>query len=149
MKKHLTGKDFDVFIGDKMIHVAEAKVTITDGRKPKYVRGVPVGYVDGPVSGEVTIKLDHENFLLLEAQAKAAKSWKGIEPFDVQFNAEVSAGAKNIEAFGVLPQLESILDMKAEGGEEDLTEIKGPITSPDFVKINGIPYLTAEEIRDL
>ncbi len=147
--KHLGGKDFDTFIGDKLVHVAEATVKITDGRQVKYVRGVPVGYIDGKVEAEVTLKLDHENFLLLEAQAKQAGSWKGIEPFDISFLAEVKAGSKNVEVFGVLPSLEDILNLKAEGGEEDFTNIKGMVTSKDFVKINGIPYLTADEIRDL
>jgi hypothetical protein len=149
MNKHLSGKDFDTMIGDKLVHVIEASVKITDGRKPKMVRGVVVGYVDGPVSADVSIKVDHENFLLIEGQAKAAGSWKGIEPFDVSFTADVKAGSKNIDAFGVLPMIEDLLDFKAEGGEEDTTTIKGIVTSPDFIKINGIPYLTPEEVRDL
>ncbi|MDO6426235.1 DUF2597 family protein [Thalassotalea sp. 1_MG-2023] len=147
--KSLGGKDFDVFMGDKMVHINEATVTITDGRTPKIVRGVPKGYIDGPVSAEVSIKVDHENFLLIEAQAQSAGSWKGIEPFDLSFLAEAAAGSKNVEVFGVLPSLEEILNIKAEGGEEDLTTIKGQVVSPDFVKINGVPYLTAEEVRDL
>lgn len=149
MSKALGGKDFDIFIGDKMIHVIEGSVKITDGRKVKYVRGVPKGYIDGPVEAEVSIKVDHENFLLIEGQAKSAGSWKGIEPFDVSFTAEVKAGSKNVEAFGVLPMLDEILNFKGEGGEEDTTTIKGIVTSSDFIKINGIPYLTAEEVRDL
>lgn len=147
--KALGGKDFDIFVGDKMIHVIEASVKITDGRKVKYVRGVPKGFIDGPVEAEVSLKVDHENYLLIEAQAKNAGSWKGIEPFDVSFTAEVAAGSKNVEAFGVLPQLDEILNIKAEGGEEDTTMIKGIVTSSDFIKINGTPYLTADEIRDL
>ena len=147
--KALGGKDFDIFIGDKMVHVIEASVKITDGRKVKYVRGVPVGFIDGPVDAEVSLKVDHENYLLIEGQAKSAGSWKGIEPFDVSFTAEVSAGSKNVEAFGVLPMLDEVLNIKAEGGEEDTTTIKGIVTSPDFIKINGIPYLTADEPRDL
>jgi len=146
---HLTGKDFDAFIGDKMVHVAEATVKITDGRQVKYVRGVPVGFIDGKVEAETTLKFDHENFLLLEAQAKKAGSWKGIEPFDISFLAENKVGSKNVEAFGVLPALEDILNIKAEGGEEDFTNVKGMVTSKDFIKINGIPYLTTKEIRDL
>lgn len=149
MSKVLGGKDFDIFIGDKMVHVIEASVKITDGRKAKQTRGVTVGYIDGPVEAEVTLKVDHENFLLIEGQAKAAGSWKGIEPFDVSFTAEVNAGSKNVEAFGVLPMLDEVLNIKAEGGEEDTTTIKGIVTSPDFIKINGIPYLTKEETRDL
>lgn len=147
--KALGGKDFDIMIGDKMVHVIEASVKITDGRKVKYTRGIPTGYIDGPVEAEVTMKFDHENFLLVEAQAKAAGSWKGIEPFDISFMAEVAAGSKNVEVFGVLPQLDEVLNVKAEGGEEDSTSLKGIVTSPDFIKINGIPYLTADEVRDL
>ncbi|WP_299002315.1 phage protein [uncultured Shewanella sp.] len=147
--KALGGKDFDCFIGDKMVHVIEASVKITDGRKAKKVRGITKGFVDGPVDAEVTIKLDHENFLLVQEQAASAGSWKGIEPFDISFLAEVDAGKKNVEAFGVLPQLDDVLSFKAEGGEEDVTTIKGLVTSSDFVKINGIPYLTEDEVRDL
>jgi len=147
--KALGGKDFDVNIGDSLVHVIEGSVKITDGRKVKMVRGVPTGFIDGPVSAEVTIKLDHENFLLIEAQAKTAGSWKGLEPFDISFMAEVSAGSKNIEVFGALPQLDEILNFKAEGGEEDTTTIKCIITSKDFIKINGVPYLTSDEVRDL
>ena len=95
------------------------------------------------------LKLDHENWLIVQAQAAKVGSWKGIEPFDVAFNAEVAAGKKNIEAFGCLPQLDEILNIKADGGEEDTTSIKCPITSPDFVKINGVPYLTSDEGGDL
>ena len=149
MQKVLGGKDFDIFIGGSMVHVKEATVKITDGRVAKTVRGVPKGFIDGPVSGEVTLKLDHENWLLVQAQAESAGSWKGIEPFDVAFNAEVTAGKKNIEAFGCLPQLEDLLDLKAEGGEEDTTSIKCRLLAPDFVKINGVPYLTDDEVRDL
>jgi hypothetical protein len=147
--KHLSGKDFDVFIGSKMVHVIDASVKVTDGRKVKTTRGIPVGFIDGPVSAEVTFKLDHENFLLLEGQAKEAGSWKGIPAFDMSFLAETQIGKKNIEVFGVLPSLDEILNLKAEGGEEDVITVKGDITSKDFIKINGIPYLTVEEVRDL
>lgn len=148
-KKVLGGKDFDCFIGSALVHVIEATVKITDGRKVKYVRGVPKGFIDGPVEAEVTLKLDHENFLLVQAQAEGAGSWKAIEPFDVAFNAQVAAGKKNVAAFGCLPQLDEILNLKADGGEEDTTTIKCQVTSPDFVQINGVPYLTPEEVRDL
>ncbi|WP_018692518.1 phage protein [Algicola sagamiensis] len=147
--KTLGGKDFDVFIGNTMVHVIEASVKITDGRKAKKVRGITKGFVDGPVDAEVSLKVDHENFLLIEGVAKKAGSWKGIEPFDISFLAEVAAGSKNVEVFGVLPQLEEVLNFKAEGGEEDTTTVKGVVTSTDFVKINGIPYLTDDEVRDL
>lgn len=148
-RKVLGGKDFDCFMGNSMVHVVEASVKITDGRKPKMVRGIPKGWIDGPVEAEVTLKLDHENFLLLQAQAQQAGSWKGIEPFDVAFTASVAAGDLNVEAFGCMPQLEELLNIKAEGGEENTFSIKCPITSPDFVHINGVPYLTADEVRNL
>ncbi|MBQ4836781.1 phage protein [Pseudoalteromonas luteoviolacea] len=148
-RKVLGGKDFDIFAGNSMIIVSEATVKITDNRKVKYVRGVPAGYIDGPVEGEVTLKLDHQNFLLLQAQARLAGSWKGIEPFDVSFTASVAAGDLNVDAFGCMPQLEELLNIKAEGGEENLFAVKCPITSPDFVHINGVPYLTADEVRNL
>ncbi|KZN61203.1 phage protein [Pseudoalteromonas luteoviolacea] len=148
-RKVLGGKDFDCFMGDSLVHVTEASVKVTDGRKVKTVRGVPMGWIDGPVEAEVILKLDHQNFLLLLAQAQQAGSWKGIEPFDVAFTASVAAGDLNVDAFGCMPQLEELLNIKAEGGEENLFAVKCLITSPDFVHINGVPYLASEEVRNL
>ncbi|MCF6442350.1 DUF2597 family protein [Pseudoalteromonas luteoviolacea] len=132
-----------------MIIVSEASVKITDGRKVTTTRGVPNGIVDGPVEAEVTLKLNHENFLILQAHAQQAGSWKSIEPIDISFTASVAAGDMVVDVFGCAPQLEELLNIKAEGGEENTFSIKCLVTSKDFVHINGVPYLTSDEVRNL
>ena len=49
MSKHLSGKDFDIMVGGLLVHVLSASLKITDNRKVKYVKGVPVGHFDGDV----------------------------------------------------------------------------------------------------
>lgn len=147
--KQLSGKDIASMVGGTSVIFEEATLKINDGRKVVYRRGVPVGYVDGPCSAEGTIKVDHENFLLIQGKAESAGSWKAIEPFDINFLADVAAGQKNIDAHGCLIKPEDLLNAKAEGGESDFVTIKYEVTSKDFVHINGVPYLDPNEIADL
>ena len=147
--KQLTGKDISSMMDGTLVIFEEATLKITDGRKVVYRKGVPVGYADGPCSAEGTLKLDHENFLLVQEKAASAGSWKAIEPFDINFLAEVTAGQKNIDAHGCLIKPEDLLNAKAEGGESDFVTIKYEVTSKDFVHINGVPYLDPNEIAEL
>jgi len=145
----LSGKDFDTHIGDSLIHVISASLSIDDQRKVRMTNGVPDGYLDGPCTASGEIVVNHENFLLIAEEAKKAGSWKGIEPIDLSFMGKVISGEKNVEAFGALLMLSDLLNIDPEGAKADETKIKFDITSPDFVKINGVPYLTAKEVENI
>lgn len=149
MAKLLSGKDVQSMVDGTLVIFEEATLKITDNRKPIMRKGVPVGHVDGSCSAEGTLKVDHENFLLIQEKAASAGSWKGIEPFDINFLAEVDAGQKNIDCHDCLIKPEDLLNAKAEGGESDFVTLKFEVTGKDFVHINGVPYLDPNEIADL
>ena len=43
----------------------------------------------------------------------------------------------------------TLLDVYGMGGEKHITTIPYIVTSPDFVRINGTPYLKPEETEEL
>lgn len=145
----LSGKDFDVYVGDHLVHVNTGNVKITDERKVRMRRGVPDGFVDGEARAEGELMLCHEDWLLIQAEAAKAGSWKGIDPIDISFIAETNAGEKRVEAFGCILKLDEIVSIDSKGGEADMTKIMFEVADKRFVRINGVPYLRPDEIENL
>lgn len=148
-KQRIGGKDFHVTIMGIMIKVESASISIDDGRAVTKTNGVPNGFVDGEVSSSGELVVDQSNFSLLSAAAKKAGSWKGIEPFDTQFFASTTAERRKIEAHGCLLKISDLLDIDSKGGEKSTVKLPFDVTDPDFVKIDGVPYLTAAETLGL
>ncbi|WP_102794290.1 phage protein [Bowmanella denitrificans] len=147
--KHISGKDFDVMIGDLLVHVESATLNITDERTTVKTGGVPNGYVDGDVSAEGEIELDTTNFLIVNEAAKNAGSWKGLPPFDVNFTAAGSETKMNVEAFGCLLKISDLLNIDPNGKEKKKHKLPYVVTDKNFVNINGVPYLAPAEIEDI
>ena len=145
----ISGKSFDISMGDFMIHVEKASLDITDNRSPVYNRGIPNGYVDGDVAASGEIELDAANFQLVLDVAKQAGSFRDLEPFDMVYFAKAGKEELRVEAFGCLIKIASLLDIDSKGGEKSLIKLPYDVTSPDFVKMNGLSYLRAEEIEGL
>ena len=145
----ISGKSFDISMGDFMLHVEKASLDITDNRSPVYSRGVPNGYVDGDVEASGEIELDASNFQLVLDAAKQSGSFRGLEPFDMVYFAKAGEEELRVEAFGCLIKIASLLDIDSKGGEKSLIKLPYDVTSPDFIKINGLPYLRPEEIESL
>ncbi|MCG7567073.1 phage tail protein [Pseudoalteromonas ruthenica] len=150
MSQHkLSGKDFDVNVGDALVHVINCSLTIDDGRQVRMTNGVPDGFLDGPCTAKGELTVNHENFLIIQQEAQKAGSWKGIDPIDISMMGAVVSGEKNIESYGCLLKLSDVLSIDPEGAKADETKIPFEVTSSDFVKINGIPYLTAKEVENI
>lgn len=149
MSKRISGMSFDVMIMDTMIHVEKATLTITDNTALATSRGVPDGFVDGDVSAEIELELDTKNFLLLGDAAKSAGSWRAIELFDALFYAKAGDEELGVQAFGCKLTLSDLLDIDGKGASKLSHKIKCLVTSPDFVHINGYPYLSSDDTRDL
>ena len=114
--QRLSGKSFDVTLGDLKLHIEKASLDIEDGSEVAKTGGVPNGWVDGEVSASGEIELDGENVKILSEAARNAGSFRGLPEFDLLF-------------YG--------------------TTIPYIVTSPDFVRINGTPYLKPEETEEL
>lgn len=145
----ISGKDFDVMIGDLLVHVEAMSATISDNRKAVQSGGVPDGYVDGDVSCSGDIEMDAKNFNLVIEAAKAAGSFRELEPFDMVCIAKLSGEEQKVEQFGCLLMITDLLNVDQKGGEKSKQKIAYQVTSPDFVRINGVPYLSANDTRGL
>ncbi|MDZ4302294.1 MAG: phage protein [Pseudomonas sp.] len=143
------GKNFDVNLGDLLVHVESCTLDITDNSKVAQTRGVPDGYVDGDVSAAGEFELDSTNFGLLIDAARAAGSFRELEAFDSVFFAKAGDEELRIEAFGCKLKVSSLLSIDPKGGEKTKHKVPFEVTSPDFIRINGVPYLSSTEIEGL
>ncbi|MDI2594337.1 DUF2597 family protein [Pseudomonas sp. 681] len=143
------GKNFDVNLGDLLIHVESCTLDITDNSATAQTRGVPDGYVDGDVAAAGELELDSTNFNLLIEAARTAGSFRKLEPFDSVFFAKAGDEELRIEAFGCKLKVSSLLSIDPKGGEKTKHKVPFDVTSPDFIRINGVPYLDASEIEGL
>ncbi|WP_193051401.1 phage protein [Pseudoalteromonas undina] len=145
----LSGMNFNVNLGDIMVQVDTASLAITDNSAPSQTGGVPDGWVDGDVSASGELSVNASNFTLISDAAKTAGAWRGMETFDIMFYAKTSKDEMKIEAFGCRIKLSDILDIDKKGGSASLFKIPFDVTSPDFVNINGVPYLRPDEIENI
>jgi len=143
------GMNFDINVGDLKVHVEAATLDITDNSAVAQTGGVPDGYVDGDVAASGEMELDTNNFnLLIEAAGKAG-SFRQLEPFDTLFFAKTPSEEIRVEAFGCRLKISSLLNIDPKGGEKSKHKVPFDVTSPDFIHINGVPYLAAAEIEGL
>lgn len=145
----ISGMNFDISVGDLKIHVETATLDITDNSAVAQTKGVPDGWVAGDVSASGELEVDTTNFnLLIEAAGKAG-SFRQLETFDQLFYAKTPTDEIRVEAFGCRLKISSLLNIDPKGGEKTKHKLPFDVTSPDFVHINGVPYLSAEEIEGL
>ena len=145
----LSGMNFNVNLGDIMVHVDTATLSITDNSAVSQTGGVPDGAVDGDVSANGELSVNASNFALISDAAKRAGSWRGMEPFDIMFYGKTSKDEMKVEAFGCRIKLSDILDIDKKGGQASLFKIPFDVTSPDFGHINSVPYLRPDEIENI
>jgi len=143
------GKNFDINLGDLQIHVESCTLDVTDNTAVAQSRGVPNGHVDGDVSCSGEFEFDTSNFNLLIEAARTAGSFRQLEPFDSVFFAKAGEEELRIEAFGCKLKVSSLLSVDPKGGEKSKHKVPFDVTSPDFIRVNGVPYLDAAEIEGL
>ncbi|EJJ4279632.1 DUF2597 family protein [Salmonella enterica] len=146
---HISGMNFDVSFDGRIIHVKTVTLDITDNTKAVQDRGVPNGWVDGDVEASGEIELDTVNFQILREVARAAGSWRAIKPVDFLFFADTGDNEMKVEAFGCKLVITNLVNIDSKGSETMSHKIKFMVASPDFVKIDGLPYLSARDTRDL
>ena len=145
----LSGMNFNINLGDIMVHVDTATLSITDNSSVSQTSGVPDGFVDGDVSASGELSVNASNFNLISNAAKTAGSWRAMQTFDILFYAKTSQDEMKVEAFGCRIKLSDILDIDKKGGSASLFKIPYDVTSPDFININGVPYLRPDEIENI
>lgn len=144
------GKDINFSLGDLFLNADKVSLTIEDASEVAKNRGIPNGLVRGEVGASGDIELDAQNLAILSESARAAGSFRQLPAFDLLFYGKTSSGEElKVEAFGCCLKIDSLMDVDPKGGEKHLTKLSYVVTSPDFVHINGVPYLAAEETEGL
>lgn len=148
MTERISGGSFDVNYDSIMIHVENATVTITDNSAVAQSRGIPNGHTKGSVSADVEVEVDSQNFKVYRRgpcrRFLAIHSGKGL------FVLRQRRGRRRkIEVFGCVPTLSDIVNINPNEASKTTKKIKFMVTSPDFVAIDGVPYLSARDTRDL
>ncbi len=145
----LTGKDFDVMIGDYQVRVESMNASITDNRKVVKEDGVPVGYTNGDVDCSGEIELSLKNFKLINEAAKGSGSWRELEPFDIGVNGSVTGESHKVELYDCLITISDLLNIDPNGNDQNKIKLPFNVTGSDFVKIDGVPYLSTHDTRNL
>ena len=65
------------------------------------------------------------------------------------FFAKAGDEELRVEAFGLKLKVSSLLNIDSKGGEKTKHKVPYDVTSPDFIRINGVPYLDAAETEGL
>ncbi|MGI2181047.1 phage protein [Shewanella oncorhynchi] len=145
----VSGMNYNVTVGDTMIQVDTCTLTITDNSAVVLTAGVPDGWADGDVAASGELVLSVSQFELISAEAKKAGSWRAMPTFDNMFYAKTAKEEMKVEAFGCRFKISDLLDVEKKGGQAQLIKLPFDVTSPDFIHINGVPYLRPEEIENI
>lgn len=145
----ISGKSFTIHLDDLLIFVNTMTADIEDNRTAVKDRGIPNGYVDGEVACSGELEVDAANLKLIMDAAKSAGSFRDLEPFDINTSADTGKESMQVELFGCLLKISGLLDIDSAGGEKHASTLPFEVTSPDFVKINGTPYLSKTDTDDL
>ncbi len=147
--KRVSNSSFAFSIGDFRLIAEKASITIEDGRKAVKDGGVPNGYVDGEVGASGEIEIDAAALSIISEEAKTKGSWQEIEPVDLLFYAKGTKEEEKVEAFGCLLNLTDVAEYDPTSDKKATTKITYEVTSPDFVRINGVPYLAKDRTEAL
>ncbi|ENQ8053183.1 DUF2597 family protein [Vibrio parahaemolyticus] len=145
----ISGKNMHFSLGDYKLKAQKVTLSITDNSAINKTSGVPDGYVDGDVEASGEMELTTQQFNLLGKAAKQAGSWRGMPDFDALFYGKIDKDELKIEAFGCRIKISDLLDADSNGGSALVHKLSFEVTSPDFVSINGVPYLRPDETEDL
>ncbi|MEZ8657752.1 phage protein [Vibrio cyclitrophicus] len=149
MSMRISGKNMHFSMGDYKLKAQKVTLSITDNSAVNKTSGVPDGYVDGDVEASGEMELTTQQFNQLSKAAKQAGSWRGMPDFDALFYGKIDKDELKIEAFGCRLKISDLLDADSNGGNALVHKLPFEVTSPDFVKINGVPYLRPDETEDL
>ncbi|MEZ9762745.1 phage protein [Vibrio splendidus] len=149
MSMRISGKNMHFSMGDYKLKAQKVSLSITDNSAVNKTSGVPDGYVDGDVEASGEMELTTQQFNQLSKAAKQAGSWRGMPDFDALFYGKIDKDELKIEAFGCRIKISDLLDADSNGGSALVHKLPFEVTSPDFVNINGVPYLRPDETEDL
>lgn len=148
--QNFSGKNYKMRMLDGiLIHGETATLNITDNSAVAQTGGLPNGMVDGDVAADGEIVLDTVGFNTLMDYAAKYGSFQAMPAGDISFYAGSDGFEQHIEAYGCKLKISALLNLDSKGGSKHTHTIPFVVTSPDFVRINGIPYIDPEESKEI
>ncbi len=145
----ISGKNLKFMLADMKLNAQKWSVSITDNSAVTKTNGVPDSYVDGDVEAAGELELVTSQFNLLMKAAKKAGSFRGLPVFDAMGYGKTERDELKIEMFGIKLKISDLIDADSNGGSTLVHKIPFDVTDPDFININGVPYLRPDETEDL
>lgn len=140
--QHITGKNGRSFLGGIPFQFDKITSTISDGMEAEKTRGIPDGYVEGDVGCEGEVEMKYKYFKQYSLLAKKHGSYRAIPAMDISYIGATKSDAFPVKLYGCKFTLDSIVEAEANDGKKTgMVKLKYKVTSPDFVDINGVPYL--------
>ena len=136
----ISGKSFDINVGNNLIHVDKATLSIADSRHTIKIKGIPGSCVVGEKAGVGELNINEMDLHLLISEIKRAGGFHAASPVNIVFFSGTGDEKLKVEAFNCLLNITSLLDINANSGVRQMTKIPFEVPSMDFVRINGIPY---------
>lgn len=140
-RQRINGLSFDFDLGGKQIHSEKMSLDITDNSAVVKKNGRPDGFVNGDVEASGELEVDAVALKTITEAAGSAGSFQLLEPFDIVTYAKVGEEEVKVEAFGCKLKVSKLLDVDKSSADPTKFVIPFDVTSPDFVKINGVPYI--------
>lgn len=147
--ERISGSSFDVNYGDLMLNIESISLDITDNTAVAKNRGIPNGHTKGDRSAEGELEIDSQGLTLLTEVARRAGAWEDIPAEDFTFYANTGDEEMKVTVFGCKLVVSSLLAIDPNSADKTKHKVKYFSTSPDFVHINGVPYLSTRSTRDL
>ena len=146
----ISGKSFDVRMMGIKIHVESYTLSITDNSAVAKNGGIPHGYVEGDVEASGEIVVDAANLMLISAAAKAAGSWRDLPVFTIDAyvtgtNPTTGIEVNSVRAFGCKLKVSEAANVDPSSTDKSTFTLPYDVTSPQFVWLNGVPYLRDSE----
>ncbi len=144
MSQRLSGQSFDFNLDGALIHVEKSVLTITDNTSVAQTNGVPDGWTSGDVTAEGELEFSTKALAILKAKARASGAWRSIPVVDLMWYGKAGSEEMKVEAFGCKLLLSDILDHDPKGGSIVNLKVKFFVSSPDFVRLDGVPYVESK-----
>lgn len=145
----INAKAFDIGAWGEVVQADSATVSITDNSAAAKTNGVPDGDLRGSVEASGTIVFASKYFKLIKAKAQSFGSYRDIPPVDLMFYANTGSEEIQVEVFGCKLSVTDLLNIDKNSDDKTTHTVSFVVTSPDFIKIDGVPYLSADDTRNL
>ncbi len=149
MSHRISGRSFDTNLLGEFVHVENLTANIEDATEVSKSGGIPDGFTDGEVSCEIEVELSAKYFKVVHAAAKAAGSYRDLPLDDLMCYANTGDEEQKVEFFGVKWLVTDLLNIDPSSADKSKRKVKGLVTSPLFVNIDGVPYLSKEDTRHI